>query len=99
MQPFIHYRRSFYSHYGKKARSCALSCFVNGHTEPDFPSKQQCTRAKEHLLGWSSIDPTTYTNVQSIHELVHVAIAYDLMFPMLTEADSLTSATYIEHNA
>ncbi len=82
--------------YGKKARECALSCFVNNYTDPNYPDKQPCHYAKEHLLGWANINPETYSNVQAIHELAELGIAYDIMFPTLTkeENENITKGFY-----
>ena len=74
--------------YGKKARECALGCFVNGYTEPEAPSKTQCRQATKHLFGWANRSVISYNNVQAIHELFHVGVTYDLMFPTLTKEEN-----------
>src|SRR3989338_745834 len=71
--------------YGKKARECALGCLVNNYQQPQYPSKQQCDSALKHLLGWASRSVTSYSNVQAMHEVAHVGMTYDIMFPYLTE--------------
>lgn len=68
--------------YGKKGRECAIGCLVNDY------SGIQCNRALEHLMGWANRSSSSYTNVQAIHELFHVGVTYDILFPMLTSAQN-----------
>jgi hypothetical protein len=47
------------------------------------------------LFGWGNRTISTYSDVQSIHELAHVGFTYDLMFPNLTFTEiSLLSKQY-----
>lgn len=76
--------------YGKYARTCAMSCLVNNY------SGYGCSQAIEHLEGWSNRTVTSYDNVQNIHELIHVGIAFDIMFPNLTQEQATTWADRFE---
>ena len=67
----------------KKGRENAITCLSNDYDM----SKIQCQYAKNHLLGWASRPLESYNNVQSIHELSHVGMIYDLMFPTLTQQE------------
>ncbi len=69
---------------GQKGRQNAMGCFYNGLNT----STIQCRRARDHLFGWANRTVTTYSNVQAIHELTHVADIYDLMFPTLTKSEN-----------
>ena len=69
---------------GKKGRENAQGCFLNDYD----PTKDSCIRAKNHLFGWANRTVTTYTDVQAIHELIHVGMIYDLMMPNLTQAEN-----------
>lgn len=76
--------------YGKYARTCAMSCLVNDY------DGYGCSQALVHLEGWSNRTVTSYDNVQNIHELIHVGIAYDIMFPNLTQEQALTWGSRFE---
>jgi hypothetical protein len=76
---------------GKKGRENALSCLYHTWNM----SRNQCIYAQNHLLGWGTRGATSYTNVQSIHELFHVAMIYDTMFPGMNKSTYETvSAQY-----
>ena len=47
-----------------------------------------CTKARNHLFGWANRTVSSYTDVQSIHELIHVGVIYDIMFSNLTRVEN-----------
>lgn len=77
----------------KKGAENAWGCMYNGWNR----SSTQCQRALNHLIGWThNISADTYTNVQSIPELMYVAMTYDWIFPILneTEYELITNGSY-----
>ncbi|MBN2422263.1 hypothetical protein JXB41_03480 [Candidatus Woesearchaeota archaeon] len=68
--------------YGKYARTCAVSCLINNYTG------YGCSQARTHLFGWANRTVSGYNNVQEIHELAHLGVAYDILFPNLSESDN-----------
>ncbi|MFH0875434.1 MAG: hypothetical protein V1859_05835 [archaeon] len=78
---------------GKKGRENALACMLSNYTST---TNSQCARARNHLFGWANIDVTTYSYIQSIHELSNVGFTLDYMFANLTQAefDNVTVAYY-----
>jgi len=68
----------------KKGYENALGCYLN-----NFAPGEQCTRAMNHLQGWL-VDVNNWEDgsVQSLHEVIHVAATYDLMFPSLTKEEA-----------
>ncbi|MBU0757798.1 MAG: hypothetical protein KKF44_07030 [Nanoarchaeota archaeon] len=67
----------------KKGRENAMGCMFDDYP----PESTQCIRARNHLFGWANRTVTSYDNVQAIHELAHVGIIFDIMFPSLSEPD------------
>ncbi|MBI2558025.1 LamG domain-containing protein [Candidatus Woesearchaeota archaeon] len=66
---------------GKNGRMMAMGCMYNGYN----PSSEQCKIAMSNVIGWANLPTDTYDSVQQIHELAHVGMTVDLMFPMLDE--------------
>lgn len=71
---------------GKKGRENAVGCLVNDYISPT--GKPMCERSINHLKGWANRTITTYSNVQAIHELIHVGVIYDTVFPILTQEEN-----------
>ncbi|MCK5159704.1 MAG: hypothetical protein KAR08_11130, partial [Candidatus Heimdallarchaeota archaeon] len=70
----------------KKGYENALNCYIN-----DFNSPTPCAYAMNHLDGWLvQIDNWEDGGVQALHEFVHVAGIYDLMFSSFTEEQAKT---------
>lgn len=72
--------------YGKKYLEDATSCMLNGYVDPN-PAKPQCQYAVANMWGWANLDPSTYDNVQSIHELLWVEQANDIMMRNVSKAE------------
>jgi hypothetical protein len=64
----------------KKGRENAMGCLYNSYN-----GNNQCTNAIDHLEGWASRPISSFSNVQSIHEIAHVGIMLDIMFPYLSQ--------------
>lgn len=77
---------------GKKGFENALNCYIN-----DFAPSTACTRAMNHLQGWLvTVSGWDSGSVQAMHELIHVAATYDLMFPSLTEEQAMLYAERLQ---
>lgn len=69
---------------GKKGFENALNCYIN-----NYAPSEACTRAKNHLQGWLvTVDDWEDGSVQALHEVIHVAATYDLMFPSLSQEEA-----------
>jgi hypothetical protein len=73
----------------KKGLENAIGCMINNFN----PTKTQCIYAKNYVRGWGSIDVTTYTDVQALHELLWVLQANDIMMRNVTRAQFMGNAT------
>ena len=62
--------------YGKRARECAMGCLVNNYTNPS--GKYMCDYALNQVRGWANRTVSSYTDVQALHELAHVGIAFQI---------------------
>jgi len=68
----------------KKGRENVMTCLINDLNM----SKEQCQRARRHLFGWANRTVTTYTDVQAVHELIHVGYIYDILYRNLTQSEN-----------
>lgn len=68
----------------KKGFTNALNCYLN-----NYAPSTACTYAKHHLDGWL-LDTTNWgtADVQALHEVIHVAATYDIMFPSFTQQEA-----------
>lgn len=80
---------------GKQGRYAAVGCAYCNYSNSTAVCNTVCTKARNHLFGWGNRTVTGYNDVQEIHELIHVGLIYDIMFPNLTEANkNLVSEQY-----
>lgn len=76
--------------YGGCTRTQAMGCLYDDYNGPT------CEQAMSYLRGWANVPISSYTNVQAMHQLMHVGIAMDIMQPYMSQADWNDLATKYE---
>ena len=71
--------------YGSTPRTHGYTCMYHDYD----PTNAACIKTWNHLYGWSNRTTSECTNVQALHQFLSVGIAFDLMFPNMTQEQYL----------